>query len=144
LFRIRTLAAAALTTLLVCAAATPVQAGTRTKMIRAINFVRGSHHLRLVHYSHRLSDGARSWARHLMHRDYLAHSARAIHRHEGEIIEWHTGRSAHVRNTVVEWWNSAEHRTVMMSHGYRRAGAGRAVGRMGSRRCTIWVVRFAR
>jgi hypothetical protein len=30
-----------------------------------------------------------------------------------------------------------------MMGGYRSAGAGKAVGIFGGRRCTIWVVRFA-
>jgi uncharacterized protein YkwD len=61
---------------------------------------------------------------------------------EGEIIEWHTGGSARVTTTVMEWWHSAEHRRVMMVGGFHRAGAGRATGIYDGRRCTIWVVRF--
>lgn len=113
-------------------------------MIRAINFVRSWNHLKPLHNSRRLSAGAASWARLLMRREVLAHSARALARREGEIIEWHTGRRADVNQTVIEWLHSAEHRVVMLAHHYRRAGAGRAVGHLRGRRCTIWVVRFAR
>ena len=137
------LIAAALTAIVVSIAMpTPARAGTRKQMIRAINYVRSWSHRRQVHFSKRLSRGAASWARHLMRRDVLAHSSRALRRHEGEIIEWHTGRRARLNRTVIEWWHSPEHRVVMLGR-YRQAGAGRAVGYFGGRRCTIWVVRFA-
>jgi uncharacterized protein YkwD len=133
------LVAAALATVVVCAAAPAAQAGTRTRMIRAINYVRGLNHLHSLDYSRRLSSGAAAWARNLMSRQTLVHASGV----QGEIIEWHTGTRAQVKRTVIEWWNSSGHRHVMMGH-YRRAGAGRATGYFGGRRCTIWVVRFAR
>jgi uncharacterized protein YkwD len=130
--------AAVLITVAVSIAAPAAQAGTRTRMIRTINYVRALHHLHSVRYSNRLARGAAAWARSLMRRQMLAHASGQ----QGEIIEWHTGARAQIKHTVVEWWNSSSHREVMMGH-YRRAGAGRAVGYFGGRRCTIWVVRFA-
>ena len=79
-----------------------------------------------------------------MRRDVLAHSAAAMRRHEGEVIEWHTGLSAKVNTVVMEWLNSSGHRQVMLSRRYRHAGAGRATGWMNGQKSTIWVVRFAR
>lgn len=108
-------------------------------MVRTINYVRALHHVHSLRYSARLSRGAAAWARSLMSRQTLTHSSNV----QGEIIEWHTGTGAEIKRTVVEWWNSSGHRQVMMGH-YRRAGAGRAVGWFDGRRCTIWVVRFAR
>src|SRR3954454_17145678 len=136
--------AAALTAVVVSVAAPTAEAGPRRQIVRSINQVRGWNHRRHLHFSRRLSRGAASWARHLMRRDVLAHSSRAMRRHEGEIIEWHSGRRARVRRTVVEWWQSPPHRVVMLTRRYRRAGAGRATGYIGGHRCTIWVVRFAR
>jgi uncharacterized protein YkwD len=138
------LVAAALTTAVVCAATPAAQAGTRRPMVRAINYVRGWSHRHHLRFSQRLSAGAAAWARHLVRADTLAHSARAVAHGEGEIIEWHTGARALINRTVIEWWHSVEHRHVMLARDYRRAGAGRAVGYMNGRRCTIWVVRFAR
>jgi uncharacterized protein YkwD len=132
------LVAAVLVTLVVSIAAPAAQAGTRTRMIRTINYVRALHHLHSLRYSSRLSRGAAAWARNLMNRQTLAHASGV----QGEIIEWHTGGRAQIKHTVVEWWNSSGHREVMMGH-FRRAGAGRAVGYFGGQRCTIWVVRFA-
>jgi uncharacterized protein YkwD len=143
--RTRMLLAALLATAVISVAApTAADAGTRRQMVNAINYVRGWGHIRGLHYSGKLSRGASSWARHLMRRNVIAHSARAIRRHEGEVIEWHTGRRAKVNKVVMEWLHSSGHRHVMLGRGYRRAGAGRAVGYIGGHRCTIWVVRFAR
>jgi uncharacterized protein YkwD len=135
--------AAVLTTVVVSVASPPAEAGTRTKMIRSINYVRSWSQRGHLSFSRHLSAGAASWARTLMRRNVLAHSARAMRRHEGEIIEWHTGPRARINSTVIEWWHSVEHRHVMLTRGYRRAGAGRAVGYFGGRRCTIWVVGVA-
>jgi uncharacterized protein YkwD len=131
------LIAAALTTMLVFVGAPAAHAGSRKQMIRTINHVRGWSHLRHVHYSRRLSRGAAAWARHLMREQMLAHASHV----QGEVIEWHTGARALVKRTVTEWLHSDGHRHVMLGH-FRRAGAGRAVGWFGGRRCTIWVVRF--
>jgi uncharacterized protein YkwD len=112
-------------------------------MIRAINFVRSWSHHRSLGFSARLSRGAAAWARHLMRTEVLAHSAAAMRRHEGEVIESHTSPRANVNKVVMEWLNSPGHRQVMLSRGYRRAGAGKAVGWLGGQKSTIWVVRFA-
>jgi uncharacterized protein YkwD len=138
------LAALCATAVISAAAPLSADAGQRRQMIRAVNFVRSWGHHRQLHFSNRLARGATSWARHLMRRDVLAHSAGAVRRHEGEVLEWHTGRRAKVNKVVLEWLNSPGHRQVMLSHNYRRAGAGKAVGWLGGRKATIWVVRFAR
>lgn len=135
-------AAAALTAATVAAVpAAPAQAGTRKQMIRSINYVRSWKDRRALVFSRRLSARANAWARHLMSRSTLGHSA--VPSGEGEIIEWHTGSNAAVNSTVMEWWHSAGHRRVMMAGDFRRAGAGRATGYFGGRKCTIWVVQFA-
>jgi uncharacterized protein YkwD len=133
-------AAAALTAATVAAApAAPAQAGTRKQMIRTINYVRAMGGRRPLTFSRRLSRAANAWARHLMSSSVLAHAA--IPNGEGESIAWHTGGNAAIDSTVREWWDSSGHRRVMMAR-FRRAGAGRATGYFGGRRCTIWVVRF--
>jgi uncharacterized protein YkwD len=141
LIRIRMLAAAALTAAVAAAGtAAPAQAGQRKQMIRTINYVRGWKHRHPLAFSGRLSRGAAAWARHLMSQSTFAHAA--IPAGEGEIIEWHTGGAAAVNSTVMEWWNSTDHRRLMMAGDFRHAGAGRATGYFGGRKCTIWVVRF--
>ena len=138
------LLAAVLTAALFALAPAPVSAGPRRQMVGTINFVRSWGHIHGLRMSRRLSGAASQWARYLMRRNVIAHSSRALRHHEGEIIEWHSGSRPRVRDVVHEWLNSPEHRRVMLARNYRRAGAGRAVGRIGGRRSTIWVVRFAR
>ena len=138
------LLAALLSSALMTFAVMPAYAGTRRQMVRTINFVRSWGHIHGLHFSRRLSGGAAAWARHLMQINVIAHSGPAIDRGEGEVIEWHTGTRPQVRDVVGEWLRSPPHRVVMLARDYRRAGAGRAVGYIGGRRATIWVVRFAR
>lgn len=142
--RTRILGVALLCAALIALVPASASAGARRRMVGAINSARSSGHVHGLRISQRLSRGAAQWARHLMRANVLAHSARAIRHGEGEIIEWHTGTRPNVRQVVREWLGSPEHRVVMLTHNYRRAGAGRAVGRLGGRRSTIWVVRFAR
>jgi uncharacterized protein YkwD len=139
MLRSRMLLAALLASAILTFAA-PVQASSRRAMVRAIDSVRGSQ----LRFSRKLSAAAAAWARHLFRAGVLAHSARAIRRHEGEVIEWHTGSAANIRGVVGEWLASPEHRPVLLNQIWRRAGAGSAVGFMNGRRSTIWVVRFAR
>jgi len=131
------LIAAALATVVVCAAAPAAHAGQRRQMVRTINDARAWTHHHRLHFSERLSRGAAAWARHLMQNQILGHASHV----QGEIIEWHTGARGQVRRTVTEWLNSPGHRHVMLGP-FRRIGAGKAVGNCGGRRCTIWVVRF--
>ena len=137
--RIRMLLGAVLTTLIIGAAVPAAQAGQRRQMVRAINYVRSLNHRHHLRFSARLSRGAAAWAHHLMRLQILGHASGV----QGEVIEWHTGGGALINRTVTEWWNSSEHRDVMLGS-FRRAGAGRAVGYFGGRRCTIWVARFGR
>jgi len=136
--RIRMVIAAALMTLVVSATAPAALAGQRRQMIRTINNARAWTHHHRLRFSARLSRGAAAWAHYLMRRQVLAHASHQ----QGEIIEWHTGGTGMIGRTVTEWLNSPGHRQVMLG-GYRSAGAGKAVGTFGGRRCTIWVVRFA-
>jgi uncharacterized protein YkwD len=136
--RIRMLMVAALMTVVVSAFAPAAHAGQRKQMIRTINYVRSWSHLRGLNFSRRLSRGAAAWARHLMGSQTLAHATGQ----QGEVIEWHTGAQAQIKDVVTEWFNSSGHRRVMLGN-YRRAGAGKAVGYFGGQQCTIWVVRFA-
>jgi uncharacterized protein YkwD len=133
------LLAALVTTALLVFCTPAADAGVRARMVKTINFVRGASHIRGLGYSQRLARSATAWARHLIAANMLAHS----HRAQGEVIEWHTGTRTQVKNVVLEWLNSPEHRAVMLERGFRRAGAGMAIGRMGGQWATIWVVQFS-
>jgi uncharacterized protein YkwD len=121
----------------------PAEAGnSRGHMLNQINRARAWAHIRGLRYSSRIAQGASAWARHLMASNTLAHSALRAGVCEGEIIEWHTGTRANIARVVNEWLASPEHHAVMLDGGFRSAGAGIAVGRMGGQWATVWVVRF--
>ncbi len=113
-------------------------------MIDSINSARSLSGEPPLAFSGRLSRGATAWARTLMQRGVLAHSAGALRRGEGEMLEWHSGAAAAVPSTVAEWLASSTHRGLMLSGTFHRGGAGRAVGWLNGVRGTIWVVRLAR
>jgi uncharacterized protein YkwD len=135
------LRAALITTAALLIAPLSASAGTKRQMIKSINHVRNRDAVRGVHFSRRLSRGAAAWARHLMSTSSLSHAG--LTPGEGEVIEWHTGGAARIRQVVREWLNSPPHRDVMLARGYHRAGAARAVGMFNGQKATIWVVRFA-
>jgi uncharacterized protein YkwD len=139
--RIRLLRAALITTAALLLAPFSASAGTKRQMIKSINHARKRDAIRGVHFSRRLSRGAAAWARHLMQTSSLYHAG--LSAGEGEVIEWHTGGAAHIRQVVREWLNSPTHRQIMLARGYHHAGAGHAVGNFGGQWSTIWVVRFS-
>jgi uncharacterized protein YkwD len=138
------LLAAALTVLLATLAIGVSASDARSssaRMVGALNHARSSHGVRRVHRSRRLSRRCRAFASYLVRHRTVRHSRNNMRtRRYGEIIEFHSGSRAGVRHAVRAWLGSPGHRAVLLSGGYRRAGAGRATN--GS--MTIWVVRFAR
>jgi uncharacterized protein YkwD len=124
--------------------AAPAQAGPGTKMIKKINNVRAKHGLRSVHRSRGLARSARSYARVMMSRDYFGHGARIRaprkFRRKGEAIAMLPGRRVRTRRTLRGWMRSPGHRALVLSSGFRFAGAGVTRGRFQGRRTTMWVL----
>ena len=131
---------------LVPAAATAAPA--EPAMVDAINAARARHGLRPLRLAPSLARSSRAFAGHLMRTDYFGHAARIRasprFRALGEILALHTSPRPHRRWTVSRWMNSPGHRAVILSRAFSRVGAGRAVGRFGGRRTTIWVAQFGR
>ena len=117
-------------------------------MVKKINDMRRAHGVPALRHSRNLAHSSKSYARHLMRANRLAHSstgAGAWRRSaRGEILAlqrgWRIRRAAAVR----AWLRSPSHRTVLLSRSFRFAGAGVSRGRFGSARSSIWVVRFGR
>src|SRR5688572_1767548 len=91
-------------------------------VVRAINRARAAH----VH------------SRSMLRSDFFAHGAfsQRVRRYVsfrriGETIAMRSRCSA--RGFVRMWLNSAPHRAVLLSRGYRRVGIGRRTGRLGAR-----------
>jgi uncharacterized protein YkwD len=112
-------------------------------LIAKVNEMRRSSGLPTLRVSDELTGSSRSYARYMLKHDYFGHlaSIRAGGNFLslGETLEWHAGWKNRVRRTVSLWMRSPSHRTVLMSPTFRFIGAGRARGKMGSRRATAWV-----
>ena len=142
---------AAILAVLACLLALPAVASANSAELRLferVNAVRASHGLKPLRFSRSLSSSADRYSNYMMSRDYFGHSSR-IHassrwRTLGEVIEYHRGTRARVRNTVRSWMHSSGHRALLLSSRFRFGGAGFTTGRFNGRRSTIWVMHFGR
>jgi uncharacterized protein YkwD len=115
-------------------------------LIEKVNEIRRSSGLPTLTVSEELTGSSRGYARYMLKHDYFGHlqSIRAGGNFLalGETLAWHSGWRARVRRTVSRWMASPSHRAVLMSPTFRFIGAGRARGKMGSRRATAWVAQL--
>jgi uncharacterized protein YkwD len=117
-----------------------------TAMIEKVNSMRRANGLPALRASEALVGSSRSYARYMLKSDYFGHlsSIRAGGSFLllGETLAWHSGWRARVGYTFARWMASPSHRAVLTNPAYRFMGAGRARGRMGSRRATAWVAQL--
>jgi uncharacterized protein YkwD len=117
-----------------------------TAMIEKVNSKRRANGLPALRASDALVGSSRSYARYMLKNDYFGHlaSIRAGGSFSllGETLAWHSGWRARVAYTFARWIASPSHRAVLMNPAYRFMGAGRARGRMGSRRASAWVAQL--
>ena len=144
-----------LSMLLVLSSAAPAAQASSPRMnageraiVRAINRARASHGVRALRSHRRLARAADSHTRSMLRADYFAHGAFASRvrryvrsRRVGETIAMTTRCSA--RRVVRMWMNSAPHRAVLLSRGFRSVGIGRRVGRLGTSRACLVSADFA-
>jgi uncharacterized protein YkwD len=130
------------------ALAVPVIAQARSEgdpILDATNSARARHGLPSLHRSRSLHHSATAFARHLMRSQRFAHDNR-IHassrfRTLGENLAIRIGsRRWRPRAVVGSWMHSPGHRALMMSRGFRYAGAGCARGRFGGHKAIICVL----
>ena len=86
-------------------------------------------------------------SRSMLRTDFFSHGAFSQRvrryvsfRRVGETIAWRSRCSA--RGFVRMWLNSAPHRAVLLSRGFRRIGVGRRKGRLGSTRACMVTADF--
>ena len=117
-------------------------------VVNKVNRVRRRNGLRRLRLSPSLTRSSRRFARHLMRTDRFGHARRIRanprFRRVGEVLAMHGGWRPRASKTIRAWMHSPTHRHVLLSRSYRRVGAGRAVGRFGGRRATIWVMQVGR
>jgi uncharacterized protein YkwD len=129
-----------------CAPAAPAAAhGTSApaRMVAKINEFRAVRGLPALRAAPKLERSGIGHAHRLMAGDYLAHASfRAPFDTKGEVIAMHRGWRFRASLTIRRWLRSPSHRPLLLSRSFGYVGAGRATGRFGSHRSTIWVVRF--
>jgi uncharacterized protein YkwD len=117
-------------------------------VVHAINRARASYGLRRLHAGRRLARVADVHSRSMLRSDFFSHGAfsQRVRRYVsfrriGETIAMRSRCSA--RGFVRMWLNSAPHRAVLLSRGFRRVGVGRRTGRLGARRACLVTADFA-
>ena len=117
-------------------------------MFKKINQIRKAHGIHKLRPSLYLFASSRRYARRMIRTDYFGHQSRipvaGRFRLAGETLAWHSGWRLRPRRTVRRWMRSPSHRAVLLSSRFRRLGVGRARGRYGSYRATMWVAHVAR
>jgi uncharacterized protein YkwD len=133
-------------TLAVPASAESGRAEARPAMVDTINRARAKHGAPALRHSAALSRSARRYARHLARTGKFGHAGRiqASDRFGqlGEVLARHPGGKPRRSRTVRQWMRSPWHRPLMLGRRFRVAGVGRACGRIGGKRRTIWVVQL--
>ena len=125
----------------------PAAGGTAERsLLESVNAFRAENGLPPLHASRRLERSSRRWARH------IARSGRPRHAdlrpdangydHMAEVIEWHAGSAERPAAALAAWRASPEHRALLLDPDVHDFGSGRARGRIGGRRSTVWVARL--
>jgi len=124
---LRGLVAAWLVSFAVLPAAASARGGG--SVLRAMNSVRAHHHLPALHLSRALARAASAHSSDMARSGLMSHGAfqqRIGHyvdsRRVGENLAWSSRCSS--RTIVRMWMDSAPHRAIMLSPGFKRAGVG--------------------
>ena len=125
-------------------AAAPAQAvSPETAIVKKVNKIRSSKGLPKLRTSRSLSGSARAYARWMMARDFFGHvrpiRASRRFRVRGEVLARHAGVRPRAGSVVRSWMRSPAHRYVLLSRRFKHIGVGRAPGRLGRWRSTVWV-----
>jgi uncharacterized protein YkwD len=142
----RSLLACVVLSIAALALPTSANASVEQSMVDSINAVRAEHGVAPVQHAPRLSRSCSAYAKRMLKSRRWAHanSTRvAGFRGVAEILA-RTPRRTAPGPVIRMWLNSAVHRKVLLGNRYRHVGVGTKTGRMGGKRTTLWVVRFAR
>jgi uncharacterized protein YkwD len=127
-------------------AAAPSPAGDVEALVNAINEARARDGLAPLRLSPALTRSATAFGKYLMRNEVFGHRdmlrAPGNFQRLGEALAIHTGRAAQPRRTVRRWLASYSHRALLLSGGFRYAGAAAVKGRFRGRPSTIWVLRL--
>src|SRR5262245_46242568 len=136
-------------------AASPRLSPTERAVIRLMNRVRASHGLRALKSSPRLARAADLHSRDMLRHDFFSHESSdgtscfnrvrsyAHARRVGENLAMLPGVRRAARQVVRMWLDSAAHREILLSRGFRRVGVGSRSGQLGGQQATVYTVDFA-
>src|SRR4051812_19274483 len=148
-------AATALMTAPTADAASARLSPTEKAVIRLMNQVRARHGLPALKPSRRLARAADGHSRDMLRHDFFAHESSdgtsfdrrvrsyAPARRVGENLAMLPGVGGAAGMVVQMWLDSAAHREILLSHGFRRVGVGKRSGDLGSQTATVYTVDFA-
>ena len=114
--------------------------GQIATMLDKINAARAQHGAAPVQLSGSVTNGCRSYARRILRTNRFRHAANL---RTAEILALTRGTTG-TDWVVNSWLKSSTHRKVLLGGSYRSVGIAAHKGRMGGRKTTVWVVRFAR
>ena len=141
-------AAACLLAPAAAAAHQPTSGDPERALAHRINHFRIANGKPRVHVSRTLSHSARRYARNLIQWDWFGHASRiqasGSWRVLGEVLAFRPGRIRSTRWAMRAWKSSPGHRAVLLDGRFRRVGLGRAAGRWGRGRATVWTVQLGR
>jgi uncharacterized protein YkwD len=149
------IAAAALTAAPTAHAASSRLSPTERAVIRLMNQVRARHGLPALRTSHRLARAADGHSRDMLRHNFFAHESsdgtsfdRRVRRYAsahsvGENLALLPGVRRAARQVVNLWLQSAAHRQILLSQGFRRVGVSKRSGQLGAQRATVYTVDFA-
>ena len=113
-----------------------------------INHYRAEQGRPKLRISRRLSQSAQRYAANLLRWDYFGHAsqiqASGRWRVLGEVLAFRRGRHRSTGWAMRTWKRSAGHNAVLLDARFRVLGLGRAIGRYGRARATIWTVQLGR
>ena len=131
----------------------------RKELLRALNRVRTSYGMPVLHGARALRGAALRHSEDMIARDYFAHTSPTgstftyrivrsgfVSGHvwrAGETLAWGIGSRAGAAATVAAWLKSPVHRAVVLSPGFRWVGIGRNCGRfVGHPNACVWTADF--
>jgi uncharacterized protein YkwD len=148
-WRAGALATALCLVVLLCASAGSASAsGPSTDVVQRVNQLRMHQGLRPLKVSPSLTRTSSRFAHIIVRTDRFAHRSRIMASSRfsmlGEVLGFHRGFRPGSARTVRGWSHSSVHRAALLNPRFTVIGAGRARGRLGRARATVWVVQLGR
>ncbi len=122
------------------------EAARPSPLVAKVNDLRRAHGLPSLRQSPSLTRSSSRYANHMIRANRFGHASRiwasSRFRRLGEVLGLTRGWRVRRARVVRKWRRSPLHRALLLGRSFRYVGAGRARGRIGGRRVTVWVVQL--